>query len=226
MWTRWKSSYTALRLDDDNPNNSQKTHVAKSEVLDTTTRSRFLQFPWFGLGPREILFFAAVISTFIALMIVGFLLRTNSSKAGSSKPVCGSSPAEALSLGCTWDQLTWAWYPKGCPHLGNDEFMAYHNWNYWVDPDGNQQAVGQNWTLALENKKQLWTQRGEHLTHCVFMFLSVGQAMAEDIPLPSVFKQYGHMRHCADYLLEALRQDRFWERVTSATGKVVYDVQC
>ncbi|KAK4032615.1 hypothetical protein C8A01DRAFT_20321 [Parachaetomium inaequale] len=146
-------------------------------------------------------------------------------KSPSSR-ACGSSAAEAIASGCTWDQLTWSWYPPRCRHYANDEFLAYHDWKFWIDPFRTQEVVGENWTLALDGKKHIWTQRGEHLTHCVFFLLSAGQAARDGTPLSPRLREYEHMHHCAYFLLDVIRRDADWESIDTSNCKVSFEEHC
>lgn len=136
----------------------------EEEPLRVPKSARFLS-TW-----RDVTYLGATIFVFAALLFIGTRIShiSRASMETRGRPQnCGSSAAEARASGCTWDQLTWAWYPPNCLHYANEEFLAYHDWKFWVDPFGTQDVVGENWTLALDNKKQIWTQRGERLSHCV-----------------------------------------------------------
>lgn len=139
---------------------------------------------------------------------------------------CGNSSAEALSLGCSWDQLTWSWLPPSCPHYANDEFMKAEQWVYYTDRHGQEAAVGENWARALDNEIPLWGERREHLTHCVYVFLSLGQIIRDGTPYHSRLVQYGHLSHCSHILLEALRLDPTWHDLETSTGRVSFDEHC
>ncbi|KAK1755403.1 hypothetical protein QBC47DRAFT_401572 [Echria macrotheca] len=228
IFSRWTSSYTAVSRGDSNTAHAADS-VEKSEVLDEEGPSRLLRFPWLTLAQRDVIYLVAAICTFVLLMFAGIYgarPADGSTQAQQPARLCGSSAAEATSLGCTWDQLTWAWYPPGCRHYANDEFLAYHDWKFWVDPFGSLEVVGENWTLALSNKKEIWTQRGEHLTHCVFFFLGMAQGIRDAATLPSRFTEYKHIEHCANFLLDALRQDKDWERIDTSPSEAFYDVHC
>lgn len=139
---------------------------------------------------------------------------------------CGNSSAEAVSLGCTWDQLSWSWLPPGCPHYANEEFMRAEDWKYYTDPLGKQEAIGALWTHALDNHVELYGERREHLTHCVYMFLSLGQIIRDGTPYHQRISSYEHVHHCSGILLEALRQDPNWHNMETSTGRVSYEEHC
>ena len=63
----------------------------------------------------------------IFVSILAFKKAQQNKVAQESTLLCGNSSAEALSLACIWDQLTWAWLPPNCPHYANDEFVRAGN---------------------------------------------------------------------------------------------------
>ncbi|KAG4438528.1 hypothetical protein IFR05_006002 [Cadophora sp. M221] len=98
----------------------------------------------------------------------------------SDSSPCGNLSTEAQSLGCSFDQLMWAWYPPQCPHYANDEFVKAEPdapWRYYDDLYHGKAifAESDGWAQVLDSGVQLWGERREHLTHCVYMFLSAGQ---------------------------------------------------
>ncbi|KAF2636766.1 hypothetical protein P280DRAFT_384334, partial [Massarina eburnea CBS 473.64] len=139
---------------------------------------------------------------------------------------CGNSSAEALALGCSWDQLTWSWYPPNCPHYANDDFMAAEQWRFYLDPEGKKEATGEDWVKGLDNNLDLFGERREHLTHCVYMFLSIGQILRDKTPYSTKLGEYEHVEHCAQIMLDALRQDKHWNHMETSTGMVSYEQSC
>ncbi|WQF83003.1 hypothetical protein CDEST_08017 [Colletotrichum destructivum] len=172
---------------------------------------------------------AAIIATgVLAALGMRFGARPTKINTQSQSPVrlCGNSSADALSLGCTFDQLLWAWLPPSCPHYANDEFLAAEEWKYYIDPFGEEPAVGDNWEKALDNQKDLWGERREHLTHCVYVFLSLGQIIRDGTSYPPRLVAYEHLHHCANIILESLRQDKNWNVMETSVGRVSYEEYC
>ena len=151
--------------------------------------------------------------------------RRNNSVVGP----CGNSSAEALALGCSFDQLMWAWYPAHCPHYANDEYLKAEPdepWRFYVDPYNKLVASGDEWIDVLDNKKPAYGERREHLTHCVFMYLSLGQIIRDGTRYTPHQTEYGHLEHCADVLLEALRNDTARYEIQTQASDVHYDQDC
>ena len=142
---------------------------------------------------------------------------------------CGNSSAEAHALGCTFDQLMWAWYPPHCPHYANDEYLhaePEQPWRFYTDPYKKTLASGEDWVSALDNKVPVWGERREHLTHCVYMYLSLGQIIRDGTRYTPRQVDYEHLEHCASLLLESLRNDTDWNQIQTKAPHVFYDQDC
>ncbi|KAF2657467.1 hypothetical protein K491DRAFT_594987, partial [Lophiostoma macrostomum CBS 122681] len=141
---------------------------------------------------------------------------------------CGNTTAQALALGCSFDQLTWAWLPKDCPHYTNGDFIVSEGrpWEYYEDPQGEVIVQRESWQQVLEGERRVFAVKGEHLAHCVYNFLSLGQIIRNNTPYPQRLVEYMHLEHCASLILENLRLDKSWNEVQSMTGTVAYDVSC
>lgn len=129
-------------------------------------------------------------------------------------------------MGCTFDQLTWAWYPPSCPHYANEEFINAENWVYYDDPHKKVPATSKSWTRALNNQQDLWGERREHLTHCVYVFLSLGQIIRDGTPYAPRLVRYEHLQHCAKIVLEALRESPRWHDLETLVGQTSYEEFC
>lgn len=149
-----------------------------------------------------------------------------SNDAFETSGLCGNSSAEAKALGCTFDQLTWSWYPPQCPHYANDEFVKAEDWKFYLDMEGKHVAAGDDWVKAMDNEIQLWGQRREHITHCVYLMLSVGQIVRDAKPYAPKLVDYGHLEHCAEIMLKSLRKDRLWNSMETRVPFVDYSVIC
>lgn len=191
------------------------TYIHQSRVLlNTTTR----KLAFFGV--------ACLIIAMAAFGVYIFPLTKVGAANNTPARLCGNSSDEAAALGCTWDQLTWSWYPPTCPHYANQEFLAAERWKFYTDPLGKNEAVGESWVNALDNKQDLWGERREHRTHCVYMFLSLGQIIRDKTPFPPKLVEYEHLKHCADLILEALKKDKEWTSIDTKVGKASYDQHC
>ena len=189
---------------------------------------------------RAFCFYLSIaLCAFIALLVIGiFALQGNKSDENSHDPAkkpspsfsgsrCGNSSKEALIQGCSFDQLTWAWYPPECPHYANPEFVKEESWTFYLDKEGTTPAVGEDWRKAMDNEIGLWGERREHLSHCVYMMLSAGQIVRGGTPYAAKLVDEEHLDHCAHLLLETLRKyDPEWHSMETKVPPVDYSVSC
>lgn len=217
----WNWSYQRLSTDTDSvekqPENTDDENERQPVNIQQYQRTK--------LALRNYIVYLLVAIGGIAIL-VGFGVSGQHRRGDSSPRLCGNSSAEALSLGCTFDQLTWSWYPPKCPHYANDEFLSFEQWNYYDDRHNKIPVSAENWTRALDNKQKLWGERGDHLTHCVFLFLSEGQIIRDATPMPSKLVEYEHLVHCSKYLLKALRKDPTWHSLETLVPDAQFDVYC
>lgn len=150
----------------------------------------------------------------------------NASDKAQGVHVCGNSSREALNLGCSFDQLMWAWYPPECPHYANEEYLKADDWKFYLDKEGTQVATGHSWEKAMDNDIGLWGERREHLTHCIYMMLSMGQILRDGGRVPTRLLDYEHLEHCATLLFNAAKHDPHWNEMETFAGFVHYEVSC
>jgi hypothetical protein len=192
-------------------------------------------------APRKHLFFTArtllvlltsifAVVLLLALSIYNIYFSRSEVPKNANTHLCGNSTVEALALGCTFDQLMWSWYPPGCPHYANDEFMnaePENPWVYYVDPVKKIPLPEENWTKALDGEIPLWGEKREHSTHCVYMFLSLAQILqdrnARYVPR---LVDYVHLEHCAGLILGELRKDPHRFEPGTVVPKVYFDQTC
>ncbi|KAF7595715.1 hypothetical protein BBP40_005159 [Aspergillus hancockii] len=119
---------------------------------------------------------------------------------------CGNSTAEALALGCKFDQLMWAWYPAHCPHYANDEYLnaePERPWRFYINPYTRQVANEDEWLQAMDNK-----------------------IIRDGTKYTPRQVEYAHLEHCAEFLLESLRNDTHWYDVQTQAPHVLYNQDC
>ncbi|KAH7386597.1 hypothetical protein BKA64DRAFT_546491, partial [Cadophora sp. MPI-SDFR-AT-0126] len=141
---------------------------------------------------------------------------------------CGNSSAEARSLGCSFDQLMWAWYPPSCPHYANEKFVAAEPgkpWRYYDNLYHGKAVFAEddNWAEILDSGVQLWGERREHLTHCVYMFLSAGEIIWGGGKYVPKLVSSEHFEHCVAILLDALRQDSTWFNIETSVPRPSFE---
>ena len=215
MFPHWRSTYQLV----DDTNNLEKKQVTSPKIEQVAR-------------PYQKLAVVVTTLTFGTTILIAFALYFMfASHAEDIQAVgpCGNSSIEAIARGCSFDQLMWAWYPKHCPHYANEEYLHSEPdepWRFYIDPYQRKVASEEEWADALDNKVSVYGERREHLTHCVFMYLSLGQLIRDKTRYTPRQVEYEHLEHCAGILLEALRNDTNWYQVQTKAPKVFYDQDC
>ena len=166
-----------------------------------------------------------------AVTSIGLLASShswNGRSGGRQQYPCGNSSREALALGCSFDHLTWSWYPPYCPHYTNELFRnATQNSLRYYKSLGSEEPIEEGDLLSLvEFQSGVWVQKGEHLTHCVYMLLAQAQILRDGTRHTSNLVQYEHLDHCVKYVLESMRRDPDWNQRNSFTGQMNFDQDC
>lgn len=155
--------------------------------------------------------------------------QTNGASKTSSIGRCGNSSAEALSLGCSFDQSTLSWFPPYCPHYANEDFVKMNPekpWKFYTNPYKKIPATETQWTDILDNKFEIWGERGEHLSHCVFMFRTLGQIVRDSGRFVPKHVNYHHIEHCTNVLLDLVRKDKDFYEIETKVPPISYDQDC
>ena len=85
-----------------------------------------------------------------------------------------------------------------------------------------------DWPDILDNKVTVYGERREHLTHCVYMFLSLGEIIRTGGRFTERQVDEGHLSHCGKFLMSTLKEgtgDKWWEVQTKAP-RVGYGESC
>ncbi|KAH8900091.1 hypothetical protein GQ53DRAFT_836056 [Thozetella sp. PMI_491] len=141
---------------------------------------------------------------------------------------CGNSSAQARELGCTFHQLTWSWLPPDCPSYANDQFMeaAERPWVFYENREATKIAEGEAWEQVLNGELQVFGERREHVTHCMFMFLSMAEMIRDRTPYHAKLASYEHMEHCVYLVLGIVKGSKGWDELETMAGIVSFDQYC
>lgn len=226
MFSQWQRIYTGVfsqrrwayqHLDD--------THSLDEKLESSSEKGKVAQ-PY---RTAAIVATTLIFGTAIPIALALYFIFASRSRYSQSIGPCGNSSAEALARGCSFDQLMWAWYPKHCPHYANEEYLRAEPdepWRFYIDPYKKRIASEEEWVNALDNKVPVYGERREHLTHCVYMYLSLGQIIRDGTRYTPRQVEYEHLEHCAGLLLEGLRNDTSWHQIQTKAPHVFYDQDC
>jgi hypothetical protein len=113
---------------------------------------------------------------------------------------CGTSSAEALSLGCHFDITSFAWLPQRCfdGELSN-QFLALRDWQWFLDSEGLQ-VVDVSSVLAGKYS-QLYVTQEYHMYHCTYMWRKMHRAALTGKVLDGYIGSMMHTEHCEQMLV-------------------------
>ena len=142
---------------------------------------------------------------------------------------CGNSSSEALALGCSFDQLMWSWYPPNCPHYTDQLFRTAEPdepWRYYECLGATEPVPNDQLFDSVDRLGGIWTEKREHLTHCVYILLAQAQIIRDGTVYPKILVEYEHLEHCANVLLESVRKDDEWYSINTFSHGFHYDIIC
>ncbi|KAM7220126.1 hypothetical protein V8F06_004454 [Rhypophila decipiens] len=169
---------------------------------------------------------ATSILTFIGFLVAEGIAREQITY--DRKHSCGNTSAEALALGCSFDHLTWSFYPPHCPHYTNDRFRAAEPdpFSYYETLGSPEPVDESDFFRVIESQGGVWVEKREHLTHCVYLLLAQGQIVRDGTRHTQIIVDYEHLEHCADILLKTLRKDDEWRMRNTFSNEIHYDQDC
>lgn len=139
---------------------------------------------------------------------------------------CGSTPEEALALGCKFDVLNYSWQPPEC----FDEEIYSRYWEKaqkqgplkWYADSGFTQELPQDLEL-FKHTPYVWTEHRFHVVHCMYGWELMHHALTLDKPVVEFVSQLNHTMHCADTALDEDLEGRFTSIKASYNRCVLLD---
>ncbi|KAL6817533.1 hypothetical protein V8C40DRAFT_253264 [Trichoderma camerunense] len=230
MSFRWNWSYVKITKDameEKEEDSYSDSNLCSNDTMQTRHCSwRLLHLSRIGQPCVIAIIFISVVFLGIGLSAVIFHKASSSQNTLRHNNLCGNSTEDAISLGCSFNQLLWAWLPAHCPHYANEDFTKAENWTYYQDFHGNGEISSEHVIEAMDKGIKLWTQQREHVSHCVFMFLGLGQVIRDGSPYTEKLTDYTHIKHCVELILEVVRQDSDWHNITTSVPGVDYNSSC
>ncbi|KAK1750920.1 hypothetical protein QBC47DRAFT_352458 [Echria macrotheca] len=120
---------------------------------------------------------------------------------------CGSNPAEALRLNCTYDTLAAAWLPPTCrdPVL-TAQFDASGpgpnaSWSYFLDAQAQIPIPPSELGSLGGTHTKFWTSRRWHVAHCLFYWQKLWRMRETGTVMEERFDSLEHIRHCTRLIL-------------------------
>ena len=126
---------------------------------------------------------------------------------------CGSSIAEAKSMGCIFDALASAWLPSECR---DDELTAEFNrsrsgpdgsWPYYADANGTIPITTTDIALMGGTSKLWYSTKEWHVVHCNFYWRKKFRMKKTGRLIERRYDRMEHIRHCNGVVMNDLPMD-------------------
>ncbi|KAK4626585.1 hypothetical protein CLAFUW4_05191 [Fulvia fulva] len=117
---------------------------------------------------------------------------------------CGHTPEEAISKGCHWDPVSFAWLPERCLDRElADELVNHTHWTIHADENG---TIPKAQEAFASNQSDTYLTNGNHALHCIYSWLRLHRLLLAGKHYHSGLS-LDHTRHCSRVLQEAMHQD-------------------
>lgn len=97
---------------------------------------------------------------------------------------------------------------------------------YYEDIEQTRVVSEEAWEQVLDGELRVFGERREHLSHCVYLLLSISQIVRDGTPFTEKLTNYEHSEHCANVLLEQLRKSPDWSELQTFAGTASFDQYC
>ncbi|KUJ09435.1 uncharacterized protein LY89DRAFT_287906 [Mollisia scopiformis] len=151
----------------------------------------------FLVSPRKKIISLIITFTLLILVVLVFTTQINRALSAPSSRHCGRSREEAISLGCSFDQLTATWLPASCSRKWEDEFLNTSGMGYYTETHATEPVD----FSKLEFNTTYHSNRVHHVAHCLYMFLRLGD---KDSPLDGMTLDPHHQKHCVSLILREM----------------------
>jgi hypothetical protein len=177
----------------------QKVATNDSEESLAESPKPTRKHPLLLFSRRKIISLIITFSTLIILAVLALTKRGNAllSAQHPSSQHCGTSREEAISLGCSFDQLTATWLPASCSRKYEAEFLNTTGMGYYTSVHSTQ-AVDFS---KLEFNTTYHSNRVHHVAHCLYMFLRLGDKYS---PVDGMTLDEHHQKHCISLILREM----------------------
>jgi hypothetical protein len=185
--------------------------MSYAPVSNETVDPEALKGRWQALsnGPKQLKTYTRcliIISIPLAIVLIWVLIR-DAIKVDHPLTSCGHSTAEALSLGCSFDVMSFAWLPTRCfdEELTNG-FLALRNWQWYLDADGVKSVDFSS--VAGAAYDELYVTQEYHMYHCTYMWRKMHRASLAGKVLDGYIADLHHTAHCELEILNAVGERR------------------
>ena len=155
------------------------------------------QHTWHPHSILLTLLMMAIFGVIISLAIYNYL-HVNISQ--SVAETCGTSSHEAVSLGCEFDVMSFAWLPPRCFDQSLMlEFLALRDWQWYLDAESHQRV--DMVPVSKGSYDHLYVTQEYHMYHCTYMWRKMHRAIQNGQPLDGYIGKIEHTAHCEKMLV-------------------------
>jgi hypothetical protein len=163
-------------------------------------------------------YFIAATALLAIILTVVYLpqdARAEDHKSHQPTGSCGSSAAEAVSRGCAFDVMEFAWVPSRCfdQDLMND-FLALSDWQWYVDAAGTEPADKD--AIAHGHYDEVFVTQQYHIYHCTYMWRKMHRAFLAGAVVDGYIADTHHTAHCE------LQLANYWRTGINDTSTSIY----
>lgn len=135
---------------------------------------------------------------------------------------CGNTTAEAVALGCTFDQLSLSWMPNQCPRddvdnfldrLGPDEWKFYYDQKHTAEIDSVE-------TLSMLEDHYYYMRAELHAQHCLYMFTRFFHVIMRGGRVDAIAANLKHWDHCLGLVSGLIKEGTFDRPKTTGVIKM------
>lgn len=135
---------------------------------------------------------------FVAVLLGYAFVRGHTNNA--IVDTCGLSASDAVSRGCSFDPVSFAWLPQRCfDRELAEQFLAQRNWRWYQDSNGT--IPVQYESLRNGDYPELYVTQEYHMYHCTYMWRKMHRAILHGQPLDGYIGHFAHTSHCETMLL-------------------------
>jgi hypothetical protein len=143
----------------------------------------------------------------LGIRIHGFIQNPTIDKTSCN---CGSSVAEALSLGCKFVPMASAWLPPACidEELSSEFDKAgpgpSNSWRYYADVTNNTSLLTLSEVALLANTPKVlyYTTVEWHIVHCAYYWKKLHRSRWTGVLIEPRYDTEKHMDHCLKMFLD------------------------
>lgn len=132
------------------------------------------------------------------------------STSGPLPCYCGTTRAEAESLGCKYVAMASAWLPERCrdPYLEADFEAAGPNglWEYYADANMTKTLSKVEIADFAGTYNKYYNPWKWHVVHCLYYWRKLHRAQWSGVILEPRFNTDAHIHHCSKLILSGNRQ--------------------